>query len=118
MGGAASLEVARSGADISGAASFHGTLNTPDTSLAKNIKCPLIIFHGHDDPFVSPEFAAFQKEMTDAKVDFQFISFSNTVHSFTDVNANAPGKAHYSEPTARRSWIYFLDFLREVFAKK
>eukprot|EP00029_Vermamoeba_vermiformis_P010558 TRINITY_DN5570_c0_g1_i1.p1 TRINITY_DN5570_c0_g1~~TRINITY_DN5570_c0_g1_i1.p1 ORF type:complete len:264 (+),score=59.20 TRINITY_DN5570_c0_g1_i1:69-794(+) len=118
MGGAAALEAARSGADLAGAASFHGSLNTPDTSHAKNIKCPLIIFHGHDDPFVGPEVSTFQKEMTDAKVDFQFISFSNTVHSFTNINENVPGKAQYSESAARRSWIYFLDFLNEVFAKK
>ncbi len=118
MGGCGAIEAARSGAEILGVASFHGSLNTPDTSLAKNIKCPLIIFHGQDDPFVAGDVAGFQKEMTDAKVDYQFISFSNTVHSFTNINENVPGKAQYSESAARRSWIYFLDFCREVFAPK
>lgn len=38
MGGRVALEVARSGADVAGVVSFHGTLSTANPEDAKSIK--------------------------------------------------------------------------------
>ncbi len=117
FGGATSLELARSGADIRGAVSFHGALNSPTPADAKNIKAPLLVLHGADDPVVpQPEVDGFLKEIKDAGVDCQFVSYANTVHSFTDPSAgdNKAVGAAYDEKAAKRSWAHMAEFFRET----
>ena len=88
FGGTTVLELARDAADIRGVISFHGGLSTPNPQDAKNIKAKVLAMHGADDPFVKPEeVAAFQDEMRKGGVDWQFISYSNAVHSFTNKEA-------------------------------
>lgn len=121
FGGTTSLELARSGAPVAGVVSFHGGLDSPTPEDAKAIKCKVLVCHGAVDPFVSPEeIAGFQKEMNDAKVDYQFIAYSGAVHSFTHQGAdklNIPG-AKYQENADKRSWQHMKDFFAEIFAKK
>src|SRR5262249_24688702 len=54
LGGMVVLELARSGADVLGVASFHGILATPKPALGA-VTARVIAFHGHDDPFVPPQ---------------------------------------------------------------
>lgn len=118
FGGTTALELARSGAPLVGTVSFHGGLATPTPEDAKNIKGKVLALHGADDPFVpAAEVAAFQDEMRKAKVDWQFVSFGNSVHAFTVVAAgNDPSKgAAYNPVTEKRAWLDFQDFLKEVF---
>jgi dienelactone hydrolase len=64
FGGTTALELARSGADITGVVSFHGGLSSPTPGDAKNIKAKVLALHGADDPNVPPkEVAAFEDEM-------------------------------------------------------
>ena len=74
--------------------------------------------HGADDPFVKPEeVAAFQEEMRRAKVDWQFVSYGNAVHSFTNKAAgsdNSKGAA-YNEKADQRSWEAMKAFFAEIF---
>jgi dienelactone hydrolase len=117
FGGTTALEVARSGADILGAISFHGGLATPNAADAKNIKGQLLVNHGAIDPFVSQaEVQGFLKEMNDAKVNFQFNEYSGAVHSFTDKGAGddvSKGQA-YNAQADKRSWEAYKDFLAEL----
>ena len=117
FGGTTVLELARSGAEIAGVVSFHGGLNTPTPADATNIKTKILACHGADDPFVpEAEVLAFQKEMRDAKVDWQLSSYGNAVHSFTDKNAghdNSKGSAFNAAADAR-SWREMEQFLAEV----
>jgi dienelactone hydrolase len=120
FGGTVALELARSGADILGVVTFHGGLATPDPKDAKNIKGRVLVLHGADDPYVNEkEVLAFQKEMRDAKVDWEMISYGNAVHAFTEVDLpqdNSAGAAY--NPTAdRRSWKAMKDFFKEIFKK-
>ena len=118
FGGTTALELARSGADVAGVVSFHGGLGTPTPEDAKNIKCKVLACHGADDPNVPPaEVAGFEKEMRDAKVDWQLIAYGNAVHSFTDKSAgndNSKGAA-YNEKADRRSWEAMKDLFAEIF---
>jgi dienelactone hydrolase len=120
FGGMAALDLARSGADIAGVVSFHGNLSTDDPSLAKNIKAKVLALHGGDDKYESPEqIAGFQKEMTDAGVDWQFHVFGGAVHCFaipTATGAN-PG-CQYNERAAKRGHALMRMFLDEAFAAK
>lgn len=120
FGGTVALELARSGADIKGAVSFHGGLATPNPEDAKDIKGKVLVFHGGDDPFVPPtEVAAFNEEMRAAKVDYTVTIFGGAVHTFTNPaadKANMKGVAYHAAAD-RRSWAWTKDFFAEVFAK-
>jgi dienelactone hydrolase len=118
FGGTTALELARSGAPLVGTVSFHGGLATPTPEDAKNIKGEVLALHGADDPFVkSAEVADFQNEMRNAKVDWQFVSFGNTVHAFTVSDAgNDPSKGvAYNPLSEKRAWLDFQNFLKEIF---
>ena len=119
FGGIVVLELARSGADVKGSVAFHGQLSTPNPADAKNIKGKVLICHGAIDPVVPPaEVAAFEKEMEDAKIDWQFISYGGAMHTFTNWNLPTtppPGvPAAYNEKADKRSWKAMRDFFAET----
>ncbi len=119
FGGMGALELGRSGADLKGIVSFHGALNTPTPADAKNIKCPVLVLHGADDPMVKPEeVAAFKKEMSDADVKYTFIAYPGAVHAFTrpDVgNDNSKGVAYNAEAD-KKSWEEMKKFFDKIFS--
>jgi dienelactone hydrolase len=119
MGGTCSLEIARDGAAVRGVVSFHGGLATKQPAAAGQVKAKVLVLNGADDPFVPAEqIAAFNHEMTKAGVDWQFVNYGGTVHSFTNPDAasiGAPGIA-YNKSTDQRSWQAMKDFFAEVFA--
>jgi dienelactone hydrolase len=118
FGGTTVLELARSGAPISGVVSFHGGLDSPKPDDGKNIKCKVLVCHGADDPYnKADDIAAFQKEMRDAKVDWTMVYYGGAVHSFTQPmagNDNSKGAA-YNEKADQRSWKDMQDFFSEIF---
>lgn len=117
FGGTTVLELARSGAELAGVVSFHGGLSTPAAGDARRVRCRVLALHGADDPFVPPaEVAAFQEEMREAGVDWQFTAYGGAVHSFTDWNAGSDKArgAAYDERADHRSWEAMKSFLTEV----
>lgn len=118
FGGTTALEMARSGADLTGVVSFHGGLHTPHPDDAKNIKGKVLVLHGADDPYVPlEEVEHFQQEMRDANVDWQMVYYSGAVHSFTHPQAgndNSKGAA-YNEKADKRSWEAMKTFFKEIF---
>jgi dienelactone hydrolase len=118
FGGATTLDLARTGADVQGVVSFHGNLATDDPALAKNIKGKVLALNGGDDKFVSEDsIVAFQKEMRDAGVDWQFLSYGGAVHCFAIPGADGavPG-CKYDPPVAKRAFAQMHAFFGEVFA--
>ena len=118
FGGTTVLELARSGAPLTGVVSFHGGLDTPTPQDAKNIKAKVLALHGADDPFVPPmQVSGFEKEMTEGKVDWQLVKYSGAVHAFAIPSAgndNSKGAA-YNATADRRSWQAMKDFFGEIF---
>jgi dienelactone hydrolase len=117
FGGGTVLELARSGANIQGVVSFHGNLDTPNPEDAKNIKSKVLVLHGANDPFVPEEQVnAFEKEMRQANVDWQLISYGGAVHSFTNPEAkDNPKGALYNPIAEQRSWTAMRQFFTEIF---
>jgi dienelactone hydrolase len=115
FGGLCVLDLARSGADVRGVASFHGLLK-PTGLPAKSIKSKVLVMHGYDDPMAPPEeVLAFGKEFTAAGADWQLHAYGNTVHAFTNPQANNPSFGTVYKPEAdRRSWHSLIGFLEEV----
>jgi dienelactone hydrolase len=117
FGGLCALDLARSGADIRGAVSFHGILDKPAEIADAPIRAKILALHGYDDPLAKPDqVQAFCQEMTDAKVDWQVHMYGLTQHSFTNPQANdsAMGLV-YNASVSRRAFQSMTDFLREVF---
>lgn len=121
FGGTTVLELARSGAEVAGVVSFHGGLDRASQKNATGaIKSKVLVCHGAVDPFVSEEHIEdFVKEMNTAKADYQFIAYSNAVHSFTNPSSgNDPSKgAAYNKEADMRSWEHMKLFLREAFGQ-
>ena len=118
FGGLCALDLARTGADLKGVVSFHGLLGAPDNAQDNSIKAKVLVLHGHDDPMGPVEqVIAFEQEMTKAGVDWQFHTFGNTLHAFTNPVANNPDFGTVFQPDAdRRSWLLMENFLMEIFA--
>lgn len=117
FGGGVALELARSGAALTGAVSVHGNLDTPNPADARAIRAKVLVLHGADDPHVPPEqVAAFETEMRKAKVDWQFIAYGGAVHAFTNPEAGSdPSKGvAYNAAANRRSWEALKLFFAEV----
>jgi dienelactone hydrolase len=93
-------------------------LSSPTPDDAKNITAKVLALHGADDPFVpAEEVAGFEAEMRAAKIDWQLVAYGNAVHSYSDVDANMPGKAQYNAQVATRAYAAMDAFFAEAFAK-
>ncbi len=82
------------------------------------VKARILICHGGDDSFESPEeIAAFQQEMRAAGVDWQMDIYGGAVHSFTNPEADKHGikGIAYNEKADKRSWQAMKSFFAEVF---
>ncbi len=120
FGGTAVLELARSGADLTGVVSFHGGLSSPEPEAGKNIKAKVLVLHGADDPTMTAEnVAAFQQEMRAGGVDWQMVYYGGAVHGFTQKAAGSDPsrRVAYDERADRRSWQAMRDFFAEIFAE-
>ncbi len=118
FGGTGALELARTGVPLAGTVTFHGSLSNPTPADAKNIKGPVLVLHGADDPYVPPaEVNAFKDEMKNANVSFEFIEYPGAVHAFTNPKAGndkSKGVA-YNRAADQQSWEAFQHFLKEQF---
>jgi dienelactone hydrolase len=121
FGGTTVLELARSGAAIGGVVSFHGGLDSPSPADGKNIKAKVLVLHGASDQGISaPDKAAFEKELTDAKVDWQLVEYGGAVHCFTHKHAGSDTSkgCAYDANADARSWSAMRAFFDEIFKKK
>ena len=116
FGGTTALELARSGAELAGAVSFHGGLDSNDPATAGEVKTPLLVLNGADDANVPDEqVQGFEKEMTAAGADWQFVNYAGAVHCFAEPEANRPPNCVYHERSAKRAYAAMRSFLAERF---
>lgn len=107
FGGAAVLELARSGAQMKGYVTFHGGLSTPEGQDYSNTRGKLLILHGTADSAITMEqFADLAVELEEAGVNHEMITYSGAPHAFTVFGSN-----RYREDADKKSWERFLNFL-------
>ena len=110
FGGAAVLELARSGIDLNGFASFHGGLKTPASQDWSSASAPVLIMHGTADSVIPmADFARLADELEKAGVTHEMVTYSGAPHAFTVF-----GSPRYQEAADRKSWKLFSEFLEEV----
>ena len=128
FGGSAVLQLARDGADLKVAISFHGGLTTAAPAATDAVRAKIIVCHGGADPFVPPaDVAAFSQEMLAAHAAWEFHSYPGAVHAFTnpdaghDVTNIPPGlpfaeAAHYDAAAETASMLLMRQALAAAFA--
>ena len=110
FGGAAVLELARSGADLKGFATFHGGLKTPEGQNYAKTKGKILIMHGSaDEAITMDEFAGLAKELESAGVAHEMITYGGAQHAFTVF-----GESRYKETADKKSWKRFTEFLTDT----
>jgi dienelactone hydrolase len=110
FGGAAVLELARSGADLKGFATFHGGLKTPQGQNYSNTRGKILIMHGSADTAITlDQFADLAKELESAGVDHEMITYGGAQHAFTVFGGN-----RYQEAADKKSWKRFTEFLADT----
>lgn len=122
FGGGVVLNMARSGLDIAGVASFHGSLSSSIEARPGQVKAAVLVLHGADDPFIPlDDVNAFKEEMAAAEVDYRFVAYPGAVHGFTNPDADRFGERFglplaYDAAADRASWAEMQDFFKRIFA--
>ena len=118
FGGMTVLELARSGTELAGVVSIHGSLKTTRPAQTSAVKAKVLVCHGALDPHVpQSHVTAFIDEMNNAGADWQLIVYGGAMHGFTDENAaefKVPGVAYNAAADARSTGA-IEGFLRELF---
>lgn len=107
FGGAAVLELARSGAALKGFVTFHGGLSTPAGQDYAQTKGNLLILHGTADTNITmDQFAKLANELEDSSVAHEMITYGGAPHAFTVF-----GSDRYRADADKKSWQRFAEFL-------
>jgi len=110
FGGAAVLELARSGADLKGFVTFHGGLKTPEGQNYTKNRGEILILHGSADTAITmDQFADLAKELESTGVAHEMITYSGAPHAFTVFGSN-----RYQEAADKKSWKRFTEFLSDT----
>ncbi len=109
FGGAAVLELARSGSDLKGFATFHGGLSTPEDQDYKSVKGSVLVMHGTADSAIPmTQFADLAARLESDGAEHVMVTYSGAPHAFTVF-----GSERYQARADKKSWQKFIDFLAE-----
>ncbi len=109
FGGAAVLELARSGANLKGFVIFHGGLETPQGQNYSQTRGEILIMHGSADSAITlDQFVTLAKELESEGVPHEMITYGGADHAFTVFGGN-----RYQEAADKKSWRRFQDFLAD-----
>lgn len=120
FGGSVVLSMARTGADLDGVVSFHGSLGGLPP-VVKTATAKVLVANGADDPFVGADsLSMFSEDMELAGMDFEIINYPGAKHSFTSPEADALGEKfglplEYNAEADAASWQAMQDFFAEIF---
>ena len=115
MGGQAALELAREGAPLFAAVSFHGLLDTELPAEPGAVQTRILVCHGDADPMVPREqVLRFWEEMDRAGADWHFHSYAGVKHGFTNPAPTENPATEFDASADRQSWAAMLSLFDEV----
>lgn len=121
FGGNVVLNAAKLGADLKGVVSFHGGLGGAPADK-KLLKSKILVCNGEADNFVSKEsILDFKHSMDSIGADYQFRSYADATHAFTNPDATKTGKQfnmpiEYNAVADEASWNDMKAFFIDLFA--
>ena len=117
MGGQAVLELARDGAPLFAAVSFHGLLDTQMPAEPGAVRARILVCHGDADPMVPRgQVVKFWEEMDHAGADWHFHSYAGVKHGFTNPGPTSNPATAYNASADRQSWAAMHALFDEVLA--
>lgn len=117
MGGQAALELAREGAPLFAAVSFHGLLNTDLPARPGAVRARILVCHGDADPMVPrAQVMKFWEEMDEAGANWHFHSYAGVKHGFTNPGPTTNPATAYDASADRQSWSAMYALFDEVLA--
>lgn len=94
-GGKVILDLARSGADLKAAITFHANLSAQNPAEAEKFKAQVLVLHGEKDSMVSlADVESFKQEMQHAQVKSEVIILKDAKHGFSNPQADEKAKAN------------------------
>ena len=121
FGGAMALHLARIGAEIKAAVSFHGALDSFHQAIPGDITAKILVCHGEADELITKEsIRAFHEEMKQVNANYEFISYPEALHGFSSTEADENGQKYglplaYDENADRESWQAMNRLFTELF---
>lgn len=115
MGGQAALELAREGAPLFAAVSFHGLLGTDLPAEPGAVQARILVCHGDADPMVPrAQVLQFWEEMDAAGANWHFHAYAGVKHGFTNPGPTTNPATAYDESADRQSWAAMYSLFDEV----
>ncbi|WP_010112206.1 dienelactone hydrolase family protein [Acinetobacter sp. P8-3-8] len=94
-GGKVILDLARSGADLKAAVTFHANLSAQQVAQQDTFKAEVLVLHGELDSMVSlADVESFKQEMNNAHVTAEVIVLKDAKHGFSNPLADERAKAN------------------------
>jgi dienelactone hydrolase len=118
FGGATVLQMAYGNAPVKGIVSFHGGLPAAPEESKGKIGPKILVLHGNQDSFVSPEVADnFRAKLEEAGANWEMDIYGGARHSFTSPEASKYGMENlrYDPQADARSWARMQAFFDEIF---
>jgi dienelactone hydrolase len=119
-GGTTVLELARSGANVKAAISYHGILTTHAKAAAGAVGAHVVAYCGARDPYAPlADVDALREELSDAGAMYQITVFGAAGHGFTDPDAGNLGLdgVYYDGLSNDLSWSGTLVVLQQLFGQ-
>ena len=124
LGGSTVQQLAFAGTDLKAVVSFHGGLVIPTAEQVKSVKGLILICHGADDSFISPDTVKEFRAALDANGGkYGFMSYQGARHSFTVPEADATAKKfnldglRYNKEADEKSWADMRKLFKETLGK-
>jgi dienelactone hydrolase len=123
FGGGVVLQAARSGIPLQSVVSFHGSLASDQRAEPDSVKARVLVLHGEKDPMITDQHIAdLAAEMALAAPVFEFVSYPDATHGFTNPAADEAAKKYdlpiaYNKTADEKSWQKMQSFLRSSFGQ-
>ena len=98
FGGGMTLRLAFAGAPLAAAAPFYG--QNPPLEQAGQVRCPLLLMYGRNDPFIMPGLPALISAVQEAGLTYELHVYEQAGHAF--LNDTRPEMYH--APSAQDAW--------------
>lgn len=124
FGGSVVLDGVRADSDLKGVVVFYSMLvASASKAEAGRVRSKVLVLNGGADPLIKPDsIEAFNKEMTEAKVNYRYVSYPGVKHAYSNPEATEKGKQFklpfaYSPEITAQADAEATKFFSEVFKK-